>query len=139
MDADSEKSQADPKKSRADPKKSQAMRCFRRFLETPRGRLWGPWCVSWSKMCSKRVPKGGLKGVKRELKNRTPAKYGKCGFDTGFIRFGPRRHFQKSYIFGVLWGTKVGSKDRSTRKPLRSMPLEALVTSWRLFGRPVGF
>ena len=56
----------------------------------------GPWCVFWSKVCPKRVPKGCPKGVKRELKNRTTAKYGKCGFDTVFIRFGPRRHSQKS-------------------------------------------
>ena len=98
----------------------------------------GPWCVFWSKVCPKRMPKGCPKGVKRELKNRTPAKHDKCCFDAVFIGLWPCRHSQKSHIFGLLWGTKVGSKNRSTRKPLPSMPLEALVTSWRLFGRPVG-
>ena len=92
----------------------------------------GPWFIFWSKVCPKRMPKGCPKIVKRELKNRTPDKYGKCGFHIVFVRFGPCRHFQKSYVFRLLWGTKVGSRHRSTRNS--SVGLES---SRRLFWRPV--
>ena len=107
--------------------------------KVPRAPLECRVVCSGPKVDPKRCQKEVKEGFKKELKNRTPAKYGKCGFDTVFTRFSARRHSQKYHILGVFWGTKVGLKNRSTRKPFRSMPLEALVSSWRVFWRPALF
>ena len=115
MDAHPERVDADPKKVEADPKRSQAMCCFRRFLEAPWDSSGGPLCVFWSKVRSKRMLKECPKGVKRKPKNRTPDKYGKCGFDIVFIRFWPCRHSQTHNFLHTL-GYQSGAQTQVHKK-----------------------
>ena len=104
---------------------------LRRLWTAPWDGFWGPWCVFWFKVYPKRVPKRCRKWVKRELNNRTPAKYRKYGFDTVFTRFWPRRHSQKSHIFGVLGVLKWGPKTGPQENPSVACP-------WRLWWAPGG-
>ena len=76
----------------------------------------------------KRVSKRMSKMVESELKNRTPAKHGKCGFDTVFTRFCPCW----GLFLGIMFGYKSGVQTHVHKKTAVSKLLEALVTSWRV-------
>ena len=93
----------------ADPKKFQATRCFRRFLEAP---------LACSVACS--GPKLIQKGCQKEVSKRFPR-------EPVFTMFQPRRSTPRSHFLVLFWGTKAGSRRRSTERSLRSRPLEALV------------